>query len=70
MSFLDTVSPPYVLKADGLAAGKGVVITSSKQEAKDTLKSMLLDGAFDGAGSEVVIEEYLDGKEVSMERYD
>ncbi|MDO7742090.1 MAG: phosphoribosylamine--glycine ligase, partial [Flavobacteriales bacterium] len=66
VSFLDTVSPPYVLKADGLAAGKGVVITSSKQEAKDTLKSMLLDGAFDGAGSEVVIEEYLDGKEVSM----
>jgi phosphoribosylamine--glycine ligase len=66
VSFLDTVSPPYVLKADGLAAGKGVVITNSKQEAEDTLKSMLVDGAFEGAGSEVVIEEYLDGKEVSM----
>tara|TARA_B110000285_G_scaffold215502_1_gene261929 strand:+ start:10210 stop:11493 length:1284 start_codon:yes stop_codon:yes gene_type:complete len=66
IAYLDTFSPPYVLKADGLAAGKGVIITSSKQEAEDTLRSMLVDGAFDGAGSEVVIEAFLDGKEVSM----
>ena len=66
IAFLDTVSPPYVLKADGLAAGKGVIITSSKTEAETTLRSMLVEGAFDGAGSEVIIEEFMDGKEVSM----
>ncbi len=66
IAFLDTFSPPYVLKADGLAAGKGVIITSSKKEAEDALKSMLIDGAFDGAGREVVIEEFLKGQEISM----
>lgn len=66
LSFLNTLSPPYVLKADGLAAGKGVIITSSKEEAEETLKSMLLGGAFGDAGNEVVIEEFMDGQEVSM----
>jgi phosphoribosylamine---glycine ligase len=66
VAFLDTFKPPYVIKADGLAAGKGVVITPSKTEAKKTLRSMLSEGAFDGAGKRVVIEEFLDGKEVSM----
>ena len=66
VAFLDTFNPPYVIKADGLAAGKGVVITPSKTEAKKTLRSMLSEGAFDGAGKRVVIEEFLDGKEVSM----
>lgn len=63
---LDQFQPPYVIKADGLAAGKGVIITSDKTEAKATLKGMLEDGAFQEAGKRVVIEEFLDGKEVSM----
>ncbi|MGY8940470.1 MAG: phosphoribosylamine--glycine ligase [Flavobacteriales bacterium] len=66
VAFLDSFNPPYVIKADGLAAGKGVVITPSKTEAKKALRSMLIEGAFDGAGKRVVIEEFLDGKEVSM----
>ena len=66
VAFLDSFNPPYVIKADGLAAGKGVVITPSKTEATKALRSMLLESAFDGAGKRVVIEEFLDGKEVSM----
>ena len=63
---LDTFNPPYVIKADGLAGGKGVIITESKQEACDTLESMLKGGAFKEAGKRVVIEEFLAGQEVSM----
>lgn len=66
ISFLETLSPPYVLKADGLAAGKGVIITSSKKEAEETLKSMLTENAFGEAGHEVVIEQFMEGHEVSM----
>ncbi|MDE0871777.1 MAG: phosphoribosylamine--glycine ligase [Flavobacteriales bacterium] len=66
VAFLDSFNPPYVIKADGLAAGKGVVITPSKTEAKKALRSMLIEGAFDGAGKRVVVEEFLEGKEVSM----
>ncbi|MFH0895759.1 MAG: phosphoribosylamine--glycine ligase [Bacteroidota bacterium] len=66
IQFLDTVEPPYVLKADGLAAGKGVIITSDKKEAEDELKKMMLDAKFGNAGKTVVIEQYLTGIEVSV----
>lgn len=64
-TFLETLNPPYVLKADGLAAGKGVLILQDLQEAKDELKSMLLDSKFGNASATVVIEEFLDGIELS-----
>ncbi len=64
-AFLETLKPPYVLKADGLAAGKGVVILSDINEAKTELKSMLVDAKFGKASSKVVIEEFLDGIELS-----
>ncbi|WP_178991291.1 phosphoribosylamine--glycine ligase [Winogradskyella schleiferi] len=63
--FLETLNPPYVLKADGLAAGKGVLILNDLQEAKDELKSMLVDAKFGQASTKVVIEEFLDGIELS-----
>jgi len=62
--FLETMNPPYVLKADGLAAGKGVLIIDNLQEAKDALKKML-DGQFGQASAKVVVEEFLSGIEVS-----
>lgn len=64
--FLETLSPPYVLKADGLAAGKGVLIIDDLEEAKRELKAMLADAKFGDASSKVVIEEYLDGIELSV----
>ena len=64
--FLETLSPPYVLKADGLAAGKGVLIINDLEEAKRELKAMLADAKFGDASSKVVIEEYLDGIELSV----
>ncbi len=64
-TFLETLSPPYVLKADGLAAGKGVVILKDLEEAKAELKSMLVDAKFGMASNKVVIEEFLDGIELS-----
>lgn len=64
-TFLETLSPPYVLKADGLAAGKGVIILHNLQEAKAELKSMLVEAKFGGASTTVVIEEFLDGIELS-----
>ncbi|WP_396198688.1 phosphoribosylamine--glycine ligase [Flavobacterium sp.] len=64
-AFLETLSPPYVLKADGLAAGKGVVILNDLQEAKNELKAMLVDAKFGAASAKVVIEEFLDGIELS-----
>ncbi|MFS4483536.1 phosphoribosylamine--glycine ligase [Hyunsoonleella sp. 2307UL5-6] len=63
--FLETLKPPYVLKADGLAAGKGVVILNDLDEAKAELKSMLVDAKFGDASTKVVIEEFLDGIELS-----
>ena len=63
--FLETLNPPYVLKADGLAAGKGVVILNDLNEAKTELKSMLVDAKFGKASQKVVIEEFLDGIELS-----
>ncbi|MCK0144093.1 phosphoribosylamine--glycine ligase [Arenibacter sp. F26102] len=64
-AFLETLKPPYVLKADGLAAGKGVLILNELQEAKDELKTMLIDSKFGAASTTVVIEEFLDGIELS-----
>lgn len=64
--FLDTLKPPYVLKADGLAAGKGVLILKDLQEAKDELKEMLVSAKFGSASTTVVIEEFLDGIELSV----
>ena len=63
--FLESVKPPYVLKADGLAAGKGVLILNDLQEAEDELGKML-DGKFGAASATVVIEEFLKGIEVSV----
>ncbi|MEZ4792909.1 MAG: phosphoribosylamine--glycine ligase [Gelidibacter sp.] len=63
--FLETLKPPYVLKADGLAAGKGVVILKDLNEAKAELKRMLVDAKFGKASTKVVIEEFLDGIELS-----
>ncbi|NLP57048.1 phosphoribosylamine--glycine ligase [Lutibacter sp. B1] len=64
-TFLETLTPPYVLKADGLAAGKGVLILSDLQEAKNELTEMLANEKFGAASSKVVIEEFLDGIELS-----
>lgn len=64
--FLETLDPPYVLKADGLAAGKGVLIIEDLQEAKDELKNMLIDSKFGDASTRVVIEEFLSGIEFSI----
>lgn len=63
--FLETLQPPYVLKADGLAAGKGVLIINDLAEAKQELRNMLVDAKFGEASSKVVIEEFLDGIELS-----
>tara|TARA_B110000305_G_scaffold227014_1_gene275218 strand:- start:73 stop:1344 length:1272 start_codon:yes stop_codon:yes gene_type:complete len=63
--FLKTLNPPYVLKADGLAAGKGVLIINDLSEAKKQLSEMLIGEKFGKASSKVVIEEFLDGIELS-----
>lgn len=64
--FLEKLEPPYVLKADGLAGGKGVVILSNLEEAKTELRSMLVDAKFGEASKNVVIEEFLEGIEMSV----
>jgi len=63
--FLTTLQPPYVLKADGLAAGKGVLIINDLAEAQQELRNMLVDAKFGEASAKVVIEEFLDGIELS-----
>lgn len=65
LAFLENMKAPYVLKADGLAAGKGVLIIEDLAEAKAELNNMLVDDKFGTAGSKVVIEEFLDGIEMS-----
>lgn len=65
-AFLKTLEPPFVLKADGLAAGKGVIITPSFDEAMETLQSMTDGSKFGKAGEVVVIEEFLKGIELSV----
>ena len=66
LDYLKTQSMPIVIKADGLAAGKGVVICQTLEEANQTVKEMLLDRKFDDASSKVVIEEFLVGEEFSL----
>jgi phosphoribosylamine---glycine ligase len=63
--YLDELSPPYVIKADGLAAGKGVVIADDRSGAIAALRACLVDRAFGDAGAVVVVEEHLAGREVS-----
>ncbi len=65
-AFLDSMKAPYVLKADGLAAGKGVLILDDVKEAKNELKKILSDGKFGKAGKQVVIEQFLKGIELSF----
>ena len=65
-SFLASLKAPYVLKADGLAAGKGVLILDTLDEAKAELKKMIFDNKFGSAGASVVIEEFLHGIELSV----
>jgi phosphoribosylamine--glycine ligase len=66
IEFLDTLNPPYVLKADGLAAGKGVIITSEKTHAINSLNEIFVQSKFGGAGDKIVIEEFLSGIELSV----
>ncbi|RLD65881.1 MAG: phosphoribosylamine--glycine ligase [Bacteroidetes bacterium] len=65
-AFLESLKAPYVLKADGLAAGKGVLILDNLEEAKSELHKMIFDNKFGSAGASVVIEEFLDGIELSV----
>jgi len=66
LAHLEKVNYPVVIKASGLAAGKGVILPETRQEAKDALESILTGSAFGEAGSEVVIEERLSGQEVTL----
>ena len=65
-SYLDKIDYPTVVKADGLAAGKGVIICNDKEEALKALESIFMDQAFGDAGNKVVIEEFLEGEEASF----
>ncbi len=66
IAYVKSVSAPVVVKADGLAAGKGVIIAQTEQEAIDAVKDMLAGNAFGDAGHRVVIEEFLEGEEASF----
>ncbi len=66
LEYLETAPIPTVIKADGLALGKGVIIANTREEAKDAVKSMMEDKVFGESGSNVVIEEFLTGPEVSV----
>ena len=66
IQYIDTASTPIVVKADGLAAGKGVTLCATKGEAVQCLNSLMRDGALGRAGNKIVIEEYLEGFEVSI----
>ena len=66
LKYLDQINYPTVIKADGLAAGKGVIICSNIKEAQETLVSIFKDNAFGAAGNRVVIEEFLEGEEASF----
>lgn len=66
MEYLETASFPIVLKADGLALGKGVLICSTKEEALEGVKSIMTDKQFGSAGNRMVVEEYMTGREVSV----
>jgi len=64
--YINTIEPPLVVKADGLAAGKGVLICKSRQDAAAALDEIILQKAFGSAGNQIVIEEFLDGEEASL----
>ena len=66
IEYLETAPIPTVVKADGLALGKGVIIAATRQEAKDAVTSMMCDKVFGQSGAKVVIEEFLQGPEVSV----
>lgn len=66
LAYLETAKMPIVLKADGLALGKGVLICNTLQEAKDGVKELMLDKHFGDAGNTIVIEEFMTGREVSV----
>lgn len=66
LKYVENCAYPVVIKADGLAAGKGVAICETKEEAVNALKSYMIDDIFKGAGQKVVIEEFLDGVEASI----
>ena len=66
LAYLETVKMPIVLKADGLALGKGVLICETLEEAKAGVKTLMLDKQFGDAGNEIVIEEFMTGREVSV----
>lgn len=66
LEYLETAPIPTVIKADGLALGKGVIIAQSREEAKDAVRSMMQDKVFGKSGDRVVIEEFLTGPEVSV----
>lgn len=66
LAYLETADFPIVLKADGLALGKGVLICNTLEEAKDGVKSIMLDKQFGAAGNRLVIEEFMTGREVSV----
>jgi len=66
-SYIETQEPPIVVKADGLAAGKGVTIANSIEEAKSAVDAAMVEGVFGDAGRRVIVEEYLSGPEVSVE---
>ena len=63
---LDSFGPPYVIKADGLAAGKGVTVTSDREHAVQALKEALVEGVFGSSGEKVLLEEFLPGREASV----
>ncbi|MBE6649176.1 MAG: phosphoribosylamine--glycine ligase [Ruminococcaceae bacterium] len=66
LKYLETAPVPTVIKADGLALGKGVIIAQSREEAKEAVRSMMLDKVFGNSGNNIVIEEFLTGPEVSV----
>ena len=66
LAYLDTAPIPTVIKADGLALGKGVIIAMTREEAKDAVRSMMLDKVFGKSGDHIVVEEFLEGPEVSV----
>ncbi len=65
-AYIDEQGAPIVIKADGLAEGKGVIVAETKQQAFDAIDTLMVENAFSGAGRKVVIEEFLDGREFSL----
>ena len=66
LEYLETADMPIVLKADGLALGKGVLICNTREEAKEGVKTLMLDKQFGFAGDQIVVEEFMTGREVSV----